>query len=70
LLQLCVCVVSESCELGAYLVVDFDAFALVLPLGELLVVELLLEFGLHAHQLVLLGAALVDELLGSTARRG
>ena len=57
-------------EVGQFLldlVGDLDLLALVLPIGEFGVVELLFELGLHVDQFFFLGSSLVDQLLGSTS---
>jgi hypothetical protein len=59
---------SERGETLLDLIVNLDVLALILPLGEFLLVELLLELGLHVGHLLLLGATLVDQLLGTTGR--
>ena len=60
----------ESCQFLPDLVIDLYVFAFVLPLGKLRMVELLLQFGRHGDQFLLLGSALVDQLLGSAAGGG
>lgn len=50
------------------LVIDLDVLALVLPLRELLLVELLLQLGLHQGHLLLLRPPLVNLLLRSAGR--
>ena len=58
-------------EMGHFLpdlVGDLDLLALVLPIGEFGVMELLFEFGLHVDQFFFLGSPLVDLLFGSTSR--
>ena len=45
------------------LVGDLDFGAFVLPVGEFVLVELLFELGLHVGDFLVVGAALVDELL-------
>lgn len=55
---------SRLVESRFHLIVELDIFAFVLPLGELLLVKLLLQLGLHVGQFLLLRPPLVDELLG------
>jgi hypothetical protein len=52
------------------LVIDFNVLTLILPLGELLLMELLLELRLHQTHFLLLRATLVDELFGSAGWTG
>jgi hypothetical protein len=59
---------AEGSQFLLDLVVNLDSAALVLPLRELRLVELLLQLRLHTHQLVLLRTTLVNQLLGTTAR--
>ena len=58
-------------EVGHFLpdlIGDLDLLALVLPIGEFGVMELLFKFGLHVDQFFFLGSPLVDLLFGSTSR--
>jgi hypothetical protein len=61
---------AESGKFLFDLVVDFDIFVFVGPFGELLVVELLFEFGLEIGDFLFLGSPLVNELLGSGSGSG
>ena len=65
LLQISTGLSSHSLHLQLDLVGDLYFIALVLPIGELVLVELLFEFGLHIRDFLVIGSPLVDELLGS-----
>ena len=67
MVEIALCLLAELGQFLLDLVGDLDLLALVLPIGEFGVVELLFEFGLHVDQFFFLGSPLVDELLGSTS---
>ena len=61
---------SESGKFLFDLVVNLNVFVFVAPFGELLMVELLFEFGLEVWDFLFLGSSLVNHLLGTWGGSG
>jgi hypothetical protein len=59
-LQIDGCGLSERGQSLLDLIVNLDVLTLILPFGEFLLVELLLQLSLHRRHFLLLGTTLVD----------